>query len=160
MSFQIIYRDESIQEELNARFLRLGIDKHINSKSHIELMLPTLNSACCVIGCLKHYSTLKTLKMAHQAYFHSAMVNGIMFCGNSINNNKVFLQQKWIVRSILGIEPWSTCKPHFKTLGIMTMPSHYIPHVSEWLERFQYNQLANHSNHFDTCGIILNGTSV
>ena len=69
-------------------------DKHRNSETLIEFMLPKLNSANYVIRCLKHYSTLETLKMAHQAYFHSAMVYGIIFWGNSINNNKVCLQQK------------------------------------------------------------------
>jgi hypothetical protein len=93
-SFQIIYRDEPIQEEMNAKFLRLEIDKHINSKTHIELMLPKLNSACYVIRCLKHYSTRETLRMVNHAYRHSVMVYGIIFWGNLIDNNKVFLQQK------------------------------------------------------------------
>jgi len=79
---------------MNAKFLQLKTDKHINSRTRIELMLPHLNSVCYVIRYSKHYSTLKTLKMAHQAYSHSAMVYGINFWGNSINNNKVFLQQK------------------------------------------------------------------
>ena len=117
-SFQIIERDELIQEETNAKFLRLEIDKHIDSKIQIELMLLKLNSACHVIRCSKHYSTLETLKMVHHAYCHSAMVYRIIFWGNSIDNNKVFLQQKRTMRTILGINPWSTCKPHFKTLGI------------------------------------------
>ena len=96
-------------------------------------MLTKLNSACYVISCLKHYSTTEILKMVHHLYFHSAMVYGIIFWGNSINSNKIFLQHKRIVKTILGINPRSTCKPHFKTLGILTMPSQYLLSFMEFL---------------------------
>jgi hypothetical protein len=42
--FQITCRDEPIQEELNVKFLWLKIDKHMNWKIRIELMLPKLKS--------------------------------------------------------------------------------------------------------------------
>jgi len=53
--------------------------------------------------------------MLNHAYLHSAMVYGIIFGGNSLDSNKVFLQPKRTVRTILGI----ICKPHFKTMGIL-----------------------------------------
>jgi hypothetical protein len=43
--FKITFRDEPIREEMNIRFLGLKIDKHMNWKIHIELMLPKLKSA-------------------------------------------------------------------------------------------------------------------
>ena len=103
--FQITHRNEPIQVEKTIKFLGLEIDKYINWKTHMEFMLPNLNSACYVIRCLKHYSTIKTLKMVYQAYFHSAMMYGIIFWGNLKDSNKVFFQQKRIVRKILGINP-------------------------------------------------------
>jgi hypothetical protein len=56
---------------------------------------------------------------------------GIIFEGNSIENNKVFLQQKRIARTLLVINPRTTCKPHFKTLGIMAMI------VTNWFSQTQ-----------------------
>jgi hypothetical protein len=47
--FKITFRDEPIQEEMNVKFLGLKIDKHMNWKMHVELMLPKLKSACYVI---------------------------------------------------------------------------------------------------------------
>jgi len=92
-SFQITCGDEPIQEEMNVKFLGLETDK-MNWKKHIEFMLPKLNSVCYVITCLKHYSTIRTLKMVHYAYFHSAMMYGIILQGNSIDSNKVFFSKR------------------------------------------------------------------
>ena len=60
-AFQITCRDETIQEEINVKFLGLEIDKHMNCKMHIEFMLPKLNSMCYVIRCFMHYSIFETL---------------------------------------------------------------------------------------------------
>jgi len=46
------------------------------------------------------------------------MVYGIILGGNLIDSNKVFLQPKRIMRTIL----WIICKPHFKTIGILAVP--------------------------------------
>ena len=61
------------------------------------------------------------------------MVYGIIFWGKSIDSNKVFLQQKRIVKIILGINPRSTFKPHIITLVIMAIPSLYILSLMELL---------------------------
>jgi hypothetical protein len=61
------------------------------------------------------------------------MVYGIIFWGNSIDSNKVFLQQKRILRTVLGINPQSTYKSHFKILEILAMPSEFILSLTEFL---------------------------
>jgi hypothetical protein len=70
--------------------------------------------------------------MVYYAYFHSTMVYGIIFWSNSIESNKVFLQQKRIVRAILGINPHSTYKSHFKILEILAMPLQFILSLTEF----------------------------
>ena len=94
----------------------------MNCKPHIEFMLHKLDSMCYVIRCLMYYSTIKTLKMLYYAYFHSAMMYGIISWGNLVESNKVFLHQNSFVRTILAINLWSTCRPHIETLGIVTVP--------------------------------------
>jgi len=73
--------------------------------------------------------------MVYHVYLHSAIMYGIIFWGNAIDSNKVPPppQQKRIVRTILGINPWSMCKPHLKTFGILTAPSQYILYLLEFL---------------------------
>jgi len=60
------------------------------------------------------------------------MVYGILFWSNSIESSKVFLQQKRIVRTILGINPQSTYKSHFKILEILAVPSQFILFLTEF----------------------------
>ena len=69
---EIPYKDKLIQEEINTKFLGLGIDKHMNWKTHIQLILPKLSSVCYAIRCMKHYSDIETLKMlSHIFSFNS-----------------------------------------------------------------------------------------
>ena len=68
---------------MNVKFLGLETDKHMNGKTHTEFVLPTLSRACYMIRCFKHYSTIETLMIVYHAYFHSAMMCGIIFWGNS-----------------------------------------------------------------------------
>ena len=102
---------------MNVKFFGLEIDKHMNCKRRIEFMLPKLNSMCYVIRWLMHYSTFETLKMVNYVYCHSAMMYGIISWGNLMESNKVFLHQKSIVRTTLGINPQNTDRPHFKTVS-------------------------------------------
>jgi hypothetical protein len=51
----------------------------------------------------RKHRNIEKLKMVYHTYFHSAMVFGIIFWGNLIGSNRVFLQQKRIVITILGI---------------------------------------------------------
>jgi hypothetical protein len=141
--FQILYHDSLFHEEPNYKFLRLELDKHMNWKMHIKLILPKLNSACHAIRCMKHYCNIQTLKMLYHAYFHSIVAYGVIFWGNSTDVTKVFLLQKSIIRIMMGIRPRNTCRPLFKSLRIMTVSSQYILALMKFLvknlECFMFN---------------------
>jgi hypothetical protein len=77
--FQILYKAKLIQEEINSKFLALEIDKHMNWRMHIQLILPKLSSVCCAMRCMKHYNNIETLKKIYHAYFHSIVTYGVIF---------------------------------------------------------------------------------
>jgi hypothetical protein len=112
---------------LGWKLINIWIGKHI-----LSLCYPNWTQRAMWLDVWSHYSTIETLTMVYCVYFDSAMMYEIIFWGNSIGSNKVFLQHKRTVRTILGINPWSTCKPHFKTLGILKMPSQYILSLMEF----------------------------
>jgi hypothetical protein len=145
--FQIPYKDKPIQGEINNKFLGLEIDKHKNWKMHIQLILSKLSSACYAIRCMKHYSNIETLKTIYYAYFLSIVTYGVIFWSNSTDTNKVFLLQKKIIRTMMGINPRSTCKPFFKNLRILTVPSQYILYLTKFLvnnlEYFTFNSITH-----------------
>jgi hypothetical protein len=58
--FQILYHNNLLHEEPNYKFLGLEIDKHMNWKMHIKLILPKFSSACHAVRCMKHYCNTET----------------------------------------------------------------------------------------------------
>jgi hypothetical protein len=125
-SFQLSFRDELLHDETNIRFLWLEINKFMNWKTHVKLMLHKLGNACFAIKNMKYCSNIKTLSMIHHAYFHSIMKHGIIFWGDSPDGKNVFFLRKKTVRIMMGIKHRSTCRPAFKTLIILTLASQYL----------------------------------
>ena len=99
------YKEKYIEETVNAEFLGLQIDNHINWKNHTEETIPKLSGACFAIRLMVHISNINTFKSIYCAYFHSIIVYGIMFWGNSFNGAKIFTLQKklsqlWLVHNV------------------------------------------------------------
>jgi len=64
--------------------------------------------------------------MVYFSHFHSIMSYGIIFWGNSHSNVEVFKIQKRIIRIMTKSNKRDTCRPLFKKLGILPLPSQYI----------------------------------
>jgi hypothetical protein len=148
--FQVPYRDKEIKEVTNIKFVGLEIDKHLSWKTHIERILPRLSSACYAIWSIFHFSNMDTLKMIYVAYFHSILKFGIMFWGNHTDSIRVFPLQKKVVRIMAGAKSRVFCKPLFKTLEILTLPSQYILSLMTFLthnlEYFTFNSSVHNIN--------------
>ena len=67
-----------------------------------------------------------TLKTVYFSYFHSVMRYGIIVWGSSAGLLTVFRAQKRAIRILAGLPPRSSCRPHFKALGILTAPALFI----------------------------------
>ena len=55
------YKAKYIEEAMNAIFLSLQIDNHINWKNDTEQMIPKLSGACCAVRSMVHISYINTL---------------------------------------------------------------------------------------------------
>jgi hypothetical protein len=115
-----------VKEAADTKFLRLDLHNHMTWKTHIDLILPKLSSTCYIIRSTYFLNDICTLKVIYYAYFHTIMGYGIIFWGKSSLTRKVFKLQKKIIRTMTGSTSRASCKPLFKTLGILTMPSQYI----------------------------------
>ena len=51
---------------------------------------------------IKPYVATNTLKMIYYSYFHSIMIYGLLFWGNSPDSQKIFRLQKNIIRIMMG----------------------------------------------------------
>jgi hypothetical protein len=149
-SLQIFYRDKLLKEVTNVRFLGLGIDKHLNWKTHIEQVIPKLSTACYAVRSMFHFNTKHSLRMIYFAYFHSIMKYGIIFWGSHSDSKIVFRLQKKVIRIKTGSKSRIPCKPLFKVLEIMTLLSQYILSLMTSmiynLEYFTFNLFVNSFN--------------
>ena len=93
------------------------------------------------IGCIA------TLKMIYYSYFHSRLQYGIIFWGNSIESIRGFQIQKRIIRVMTGSNARASCRPLFKSLGILTLPSQYILSLMRFLSQNIEMYVSNSSVH-------------
>lgn len=60
---------------------------------------------------------------------------GILFWGNAYGVEEVLKSQKRCVRAICNLRRTDSCRPFFKSLGLLTVPSLYIYEVSVFVKR-------------------------
>jgi hypothetical protein len=97
-----------------------------------------------------HFVNQNTLKSIYFAYFHSVVMYGIMFWGNSPNSRKIFTLQKKTMRIMIGAHPRTSCRRLFKKLDIVPLPSQYIYSLMNLFvnnqEHFQRNSSIHNIN--------------
>lgn len=125
-SIYVSLKGKSIEQINSIKFLGITLDKELRWTEHINQLVKTMNSACCVIRYIKDQLGINSIKLFYHAYVQSRISYSIMFWYHSVEANRVFLTQKRIVRTIFGLSRYISCKPYFKSLGLMTVPSLYI----------------------------------
>jgi hypothetical protein len=101
-------------EVKKVRLLGSTIDNHLSRTFHIEEIIPKLNSACFVVRSVRPYLSYEAVKMIYFSYFHSGMFYGIIFWGNSSQNNSKFKIQKGTIRGIVNSSSRTSCCEWFK----------------------------------------------
>lgn len=95
-----------------ATFLGLIVDKALIWNTHIRELSKRLSHAYFVILTLS-WVLKKELIMVYYAYVYLLMNYGVIFWGNSLNGNKIFITQKWIIRIIDGLKYRNSCRDSF-----------------------------------------------
>jgi len=109
----------------STKFLGLTIDDSLSWKDHTCAITSKLNKACYAIQSVKPFLSREILRMVYFSYVHTVLSYGIIFWGNShlyiINN--VFKILKIIIRIISNSSSRDPCRPLFKYLQILSLPS-------------------------------------
>jgi hypothetical protein len=91
-------------------FLGLLLASQLSWKPHIHFLLHKLSSVCFIMGRLSPILNIQTLRTVYFAHFHFLVNYGIIFCGNTSSVRKVFLIQKKVLRIMLRLSSWSSCR--------------------------------------------------
>ena len=108
------------------KYLGININNTLTWKSHTEKILPKLSSACFALRSIKPLVSPQMLKATYYSQFHSIILYGLMFWGNSAHSDSVFKIQKRIIRIMTGIGKRDSCRKLFSHLNILPLPSLYI----------------------------------
>jgi hypothetical protein len=108
------------------KFLGSSVNNSLIWKTHLDLLINTLSTACYVIQAVKPYMSHSTLITIYYSLFHSVMVYGIIFWGNSTNSSRIFKIQKTAIRIIMGRNSRHSCRDLFEELKILPFISQYL----------------------------------
>lgn len=125
MSITPSINNEKLKGEV-FKLLGIFLDVRISWKPHILYLKKKLSSVCYNMRCLTHITSLKTRMVVYYGYFFSLMRYGIVLWGASGDASGLFLLQKYIVRTMMQKPRTSSCRPLFRELEILTLPSLYI----------------------------------
>jgi len=115
----------------------IELDQNLKWKEHN--VSKKLYTALFGIARIAKICNRKTTLSAYHALFHSVMTYGIVLWGGSKDIQKFLVIQKKAIRYIMHIPNMQSCREHFKTLGILTVPSAYI---LETLKKTRENYLS------------------
>jgi len=84
-------KKKKIANIFNTKFLGITQDNRLTWETHIDMFIPKLSSARVAV---RPFMSQESLKMVYYSYFHSIMMYGIIFCGNSYYSRNIFRLQK------------------------------------------------------------------
>jgi hypothetical protein len=80
-----------------------------------------------------HVAKQALSKIIYFAYFHAVIEYGIIFWGDSVESNRIYQQQKRIIRIMTGSTSRISCKTLFKKLEKLTLTSQYTLSLMRFL---------------------------
>ena len=116
------------------------IDSNFRWCKHIHYIRQRLASAVFAINELKSVISLEALKILYYANVHSIINYGIIFWGDSIDSNKIFVLQKRALLCMLKLQYLEHCREYFKLHDILPLPCVYIYECVSFVKR-HYTEL-------------------
>lgn len=122
----INYMNTVIESVENLSFLGLQIDQQLNWKAHIHGLTQKIARSCYALRIIVDAVGVDAALSAYHAFVQARVRYGIIFWGNSVETNRVFILQKKCLRVIFKLKQAETCKKVFIDNNILTLYSMYI----------------------------------
>ena len=110
----------------NTKFLGLCVEDTLSWQVHVKYVVEKINSGYFAINRLKDSLETKELLSIYDSLIYSHLSYNVIFWGDSIESNRVFIAQKRVIRLLFSVPSLSSCRPYFMRHGILTFPCLYI----------------------------------
>lgn len=118
--------NSGLQQNSTINFLGITLDDRLTWSDHVKSISQKLCSTLFLLRQLTYITNTVTLKTAYFSLFHSVISYGVLIWGNSAHAIKIFRLQKRAIRIIAKVGYREHCRPLFKNLKIMPLPSLYV----------------------------------
>lgn len=122
----IVFSLSSNTVSKSVKLLGINLDSKLTWKSHTDGLCTRLSRVLFLLKKLKTCTSTTLVMKAYFALFHSHLLYGALFWGNSVGAKEVFLCQKRALRTMFNLNIFDSCKPFFKEFGILTVPCIFI----------------------------------
>jgi hypothetical protein len=104
--------------------------------NHVDKLAEQISSNIFVVKNISSLNNLSVSKLVYYGLIESLIRYSIILWGLSskANLNRIFTLQKRAIRCILRLKPTESCFPHFKNLGILTVPCIYMFEVISYVK--------------------------
>jgi len=136
-----------VQKGGSVKFLGVNLDENLNWKDHCQSLTSKLNSIAYQFKNLRQVLDEKELIAVYYANCESHLRYGVGLWGWSTGSKDVFVSQKNVLRSLLGLGYTASCKEHFKRLGILTLPGIFIFELCVYVFNNKCKFVSNESFH-------------
>jgi hypothetical protein len=143
----VMLGEEEIEEDLSAKCLGVVLDNNLKWDPHINELAAKLSTNLYIIRNLVSLLNLDFVKLAYYSLFETHIRYSIVLWGSSSKKNleKIFKIQKKTIRCMLKQPPRFSCKPLFKKLKILTVPSLYILETILFVKKENIYHLPSHN---------------
>lgn len=149
-SLLVRINNKSIAKSPNIKFLGVNLDNSMSWEIHIQNLSDRLATKNFSIIQLRGSVNVSTLRIYYYGCIQSILLYGILCWGNCSGVNKIFIQQKRLLRSMLNVPYSTSCRELFKQQGILTIYCLYILesvcYVKKNLDKYAKCGEVNHYN--------------
>ena len=111
----------------NVKCLGFTLDRKLTWQCHVEILAKKLNIRIFQLRKLVTYCSFSAAKIFYHSNVHSLICYGLILWGSSTHATRIFALQKRAIRILCKTHDQRThCRPLFKKLKILSLPSLYI----------------------------------
>lgn len=153
LNLSTISKNLNIQEVTDCTLLGLTLDCHLNWKPQVEKIINKLSRFVYALSMLKINTGIECALAAYHSQAVAWLRYGLPLWGHSTDIHHAFIMQKKCIRILANIHQPQSCRPHFKNLKLLTLPSLYILEnaifVRKNLHLFTFNQNARRRHNLE-----------